>query len=276
MRLFGPRHLGLKLAALALLAAAILLPTVRLPHRIGAQVRLEGAEIRVLTAPIQGYVASAPARAGDLVNAGAIIARLDDRDLKAERARWAAEREKAAREHQRAMSDQDRTRVQVQRAQIDQAQARVDLIDEQLARIDIRAPFDGLLVRGDLSQSLGAAVQRGEVLFEIAPRARHRIVLSIDERDIAAISAGHQGSLLLSSFPDRPMAFTVSRITPIAATEDGRNLFKVEAEFASETNDLRPGMQGSAYVEAGERSLLDLATLRLRQALNLLVWRWLP
>ena len=41
------------------------------------------------------------------------------------------------------------------------------LIDAQLSRTRIVAPFDAIVVKGDLSQSLGAPVERGNVLFEL-------------------------------------------------------------------------------------------------------------
>ena len=51
----------------------------------------------------------------------------------------------------------------------EQAKAQMDLYDEQVSRAAIRAPFDGVVVKGDLSQSLGSAVKRGDVLFELTP-----------------------------------------------------------------------------------------------------------
>jgi hypothetical protein len=43
-----------------------------------------------------------------------------------------------------------------------------------------------VVVKGDLSQSLGAAVERGNVLFELAPLDSYRVIMKVDERDITA------------------------------------------------------------------------------------------
>ncbi len=275
-RLAGPSDIGWKLAGTAVVLALMAVSVAETTYRVTAPVLLEGASQRVLTSPIQGYIAASLARAGDLVASGDVIARLDDKDLRAERARWNAEREKAAREHQRGLADGDRMRVQVQRAQIDQAQARLDLIDENLTRIEIRAPFDGVIVRGDLSQSQGAPVQRGEALFEIAPRDAYRAVLKVDERDIALLREGQSASVVLSSFPDRSIAVTVARITPVSAVEEGRNLFRVEGRITETPPELRPGMQGTAKIEVGSRPLYEALTVRPRQWLTLVWWRWRP
>ena len=46
----------------------------------------------------------------------------------------------------------------------------------------------GLVVSGDLSQSVGAAVQRVQLLFEIAPLNAYRVMLNVDESQIGEIA----------------------------------------------------------------------------------------
>ena len=50
--------------------------------------------------------------------------------------------------------------------------------------------FDGIVIKGDLSQNLGAPVQRGEVLMVLAPNDSFRLILEVDEADIAAVRPG--------------------------------------------------------------------------------------
>ena len=52
-------------------------------------------------------------------------------------------------------------------AQIEQVEAQLALVEEQLSRARLIAPFDGYVVTGDLSQNLGSPVARGDVLFEV-------------------------------------------------------------------------------------------------------------
>ena len=70
-------------------------------------------------------------------------------------------------------------------AQLEQARAQVARVEEQLGRTTVTAPFDGVVVSGDLSQNLGAPVERGTILFEVAPLSEFRLVLKVDERDVA-------------------------------------------------------------------------------------------
>ncbi|RYZ03541.1 MAG: HlyD family secretion protein, partial [Comamonadaceae bacterium] len=138
------------------------------------------------------------------------------------------------------------------------------------------APFDGIVIKGDLTQTLGAPVQRGEVLMVLAPDNRFRLVLEVDETDIGAVRPGQAGQLVLSSAPGAPMAFTVRRLVPVATTADGRNFFEVEAEVVADGAALRPGLSGVAKVEVGRRSLGGLLTYRLVDWARIASWSLLP
>jgi hypothetical protein len=84
--------LGLGAAALLLLALAL----VPVDYRVSAPALVEGAVQRAAVAPFEGYLREAPARAGDTVKAGQLLAVLDDKDLQLERVRWESELERRA------------------------------------------------------------------------------------------------------------------------------------------------------------------------------------
>ena len=129
---------------------------------------------------------------------------------------------------------------------------------------------------GDLSQSLGAPVKRGDVLFEIAPLDEYRVVLKVDERDIEGLEIGQPGLLTLSSMPGDELALVIESITPVTTAEDGRNFFRVEAALGGEGARLRPGMEGVAKVNIDERRLLWIWTHRIVDWLRLWFWTWWP
>jgi RND family efflux transporter MFP subunit len=274
--LFGPRHPGLKLAG-ALLAAALL--TVGLwqaDHRVAARTVIEGSTQLAKVAPFDGFVAESLVRAGDTVKRGQLMARLEDRDLKLERRRWVAELEQSQRKFQVAMAQADRGSMGVLAAQAHQSEAQLALVDEKLARAQLTAPFDGIVVSGDLSQAIGNPVEQGRTLFEVAPLEGFRVVLQVDDRDIARLAVGQPGELVLSSLPERNMPFTVSSITSVATQHDGRNVFRVEAQMQGTPARLRPGMEGIGKVVVGERSLLWIWTHGFFDWLRLSLWSWMP
>lgn len=275
-RLFGAHHLGLKLATLSLCGVALFLAIATDDYRVSANATLEGSVQRAVVAPIAGYVAEAKVRAGDTVVEGQLLTRLDDRDLKLERLRRIGEREQYRRALRKSQAAYERTEVMILESQIDQTEAQIALLDAQLARVRLEAPFDGVVVSGDLSQSLGSPVERGAVLFEIAPLDSYRVILSIDEQDVAEISSEQKGILALAGMPSEQLELVVERVTPVAAVSDGRNQFRVEARLESTVPALRPGMQGVAKVEIGQRRLVWIWTHRLLDWMRLAVWNWWP
>ena len=272
----GSRHAGWKLlgggAALLLLVAA-LLPVA---HRVTAPAVLEGQTQRAAVAPFAGFIRSASARAGDTVQAGQLLATLDDRDLQLERVRWESEFEMATRKEREAMAAADRAVMRQMSAQAAQAQAQLDLVRGKLLRLEIRAPFAGVVVKGDLSQLLGAPVETGKALFELAPLEAWRVILKVDERDIAWVQTGQGGELMLSGLVGQSYAVKVQRVLSVAEAEEGRNQFRVEAQLADGVTRLRPGMEGVAKVEVGRASLLWVWTHRLSDWLRRTVWEWSP
>ncbi len=273
--LFGPDHPGLKLVVALVLGVLLFLSLASGTHRVSARTVVEGEVQRGVSAPFAGFVAESLVRPGDRVRTGQALARLDDRDLRLEQRRWSAEAEQARRRYRLAAASSDRAAMAVSSAQVDQAQAQLALTEERLARATLLAPFDAVVVQGDLSQQLGSPVEQGKLLFELAPLDAYRVILQVDERDIGHLQLGQRGELALSGLPYERLAFTVERITPISVPQDGRNHFRVEAKLDRADAGLRPGLEGIGKVEVGERRLIWIWTHPFVDWLRLSTWKWL-
>lgn len=275
-RLLGPRYFGRKLATVVAIAVVAFFMVAKGDYRVTSPAILEGEIQRTLVAPFEGYLASQHARAGEIVREGDLLATLDDKDLALERLRWSTQRRQHLSEYDRALADRERAEANIIRAQIEQAQAQVALLDEQLARTRITAPFDGIVVEGDLTQEVGAALKRGQELFKIAPLDAYRVILEVDEGDIDTIAVGQTGTLAVASMPDTPLDYTVERVTPISEQQEGRNFFRVEATLHQANDRLRPGMKGIAKTQVEERLLIFIWTEKLLDWVRLQLWKWLP
>lgn len=274
--LLGPRRPALKLSAAAVLLAAIFLAFADGEFRVSAKTVVEGAVQRAMVAPFEGYLAEALVRAGDTVRAGQPLARLEDRDLRLERVRWSSEREQAERKYREALAKRDRAASRILAAQLNQAEAQLALTDEKLARTQLVAPFDGIVVSGDLSQLLGAPLEQGKVLFELTPLDAYRVILKVDERDIGYVSAAQRGELALTGLSGQTLPFTVKTITSVSTPQDGRNFFRVEAALEQAPRTLRPGMEGVGKIVAGERRLVWIWTRNFVDWARISFWTWLP
>lgn len=274
-KLFGPEHIGRKLTAVLLIGLVIYFTIATGDYRVTASAALEGAVRRTIAAPYHGYIKEAFARAGDTVQEGKVICTLDERDLRLEKSRLQGQQNQLLKQHQEAMALRDRAKLNIIGAQLDQVIAQISLTENRLLRSNIRAPIDGLLVSGDLSQRLGSVVEQGAPLFEIAPLTDYRLILQVNESDIADVTVGQKGKLALSSLQDS-FDFTISKITPITAALEGKNCFRVEAGLDQTSKKLRPGMEGVGKIYIDKRKLISIWTRNLRDWLRLWMWTWWP
>jgi RND family efflux transporter MFP subunit len=274
--LVGPRHVALKLWAGGAALAILFLALVNGDYMITADANLEGTVQRAITASMNGYVIEAHARAGDVVKAGTVLASLDDRDLRLERQKLLSQGAQQESERRQAIAEGNRARARVLEAQAGQIQAQLALVDEQIARTRLVAPFDAVIVKGDLSQSLGAAVERGNVLFEVAPLDAYRVIMKVDERDITEVKVGQGGRLALTSMPNEEIPLLIEKITPVSVVDQGRNFFRVEAVAKGAAEKLRPGMEGIGKIQVDRRKLGWIWTHKLVHWWRMWLWSWWP
>lgn len=275
-KILGPGHLLRKLILIALIGIVVFFSLFTVDYRVSAPTSIEGEVQRAVAAPFDGYIKEATVRPGDVVKEGDPLCLLDDRDLRLERLKWVIEKEQLTNQYHEAMAKRERSQIRITRAKIDQAEAQLALIEEQLGRTRVVAPFDGVIMSGDLSQSLGSPVERGEELFRVAPLDAYRVIVEVDERDINHIQVGQRSELVLPSMPGEGFPFVVEKITPVSLAKEGRNYFRVEAKMEKSSDRLRPGMEGVGKVTIDRRKLIWVWTHTAVDWLRLQLWRWMP
>ena len=274
--LVAPRRLAIKVAAAAILCLLVYGAFAQADFRVSGKALVEGAIQRVVVAPFEGYVSAAPVRAGDVVAAGQTLATLDDREMALEAVRARSDYAEQVLKYNDAMGHHDPVAARVAGALIEESKARLTQAEDKLARARIIAPWAGIVVSGDLSQMLGSPVDKGQVLFQLAPLDSYRVILQVDERDISFISTGQSGQLILTGFSSRSFPFKVKMVTPVATASEGRNFFRVEAEIADPDKQLRPGMEGVGKVSIARHRLLWIWTRPLVEWAIISAWKWTP
>lgn len=270
----GAGHRRLRQGALAaaalVLAAGALWPVA---HEVGGRARVEGAVQRVLVAPAPGFLKQAHVRPGDTVKAGQLLVEMAEEDLLLERERLGSQATQFESALAEANAKSDRAQVMINLARLQQARAQFALVNSQLERIRLHAPFDAVVVHGDLGQRLGAPLKEGEELLTLAPVGRYRVIVEVDEGDILRVQPGQAGSLALAALPWQTLQLAVRQVSPMATTAEGRNVFEVEAEVPEPPAELRPGLSGSGRIEVGHRPLLVGWATEAAQWLRRAWWR---
>lgn len=239
---------------------------------ITAQSTLSGTSQRAIIAPFSGYINLAQKSAGDHVEKDELLAAMDITELTLEELTWASKMNQAELEYRKAVAENRTASARIVAEQKRQAEIQLSLLALQRERTQITAPLSGLLVKGDLSQSIGAPVERGQVLFEIVPENEFRILLEVDEKDIAYIRREHTGTAILNALPKERLLFTIVKVTPVSTASGGKNTFRVEGRLQSPSQHLRPGMNGYGKILVDRRPYLWIWTRALREKIGLWLW----
>jgi RND family efflux transporter MFP subunit len=274
--LFGFKYFMLKLFVVLFAISFTYLSLVSADYRVRSSATLEAASKQVITAPQKGFIINVSARAGDRVKQDDLLAKFDEKEIRLELLRLKGEFEQYMMERRAGLLESsERAKVAIATAQIKQTDARMRLLNQQLQRAKITAPFDGIIVSGDLEQSLGTPMESGQILFEIAPVDSYRLRIDVDERDIGDIQIGYQGELLLTGLPDQPIPFTVERLLPVSDAREGKNTFQLEASINSDNPLFRPGMEGIAKINIEQRKLISIWFHGFINWSRLQIWYWL-
>jgi RND family efflux transporter MFP subunit len=259
-------------AALSVLCATVALWPVTFD--VVAPARVEGREQRVIAAPADGFIASVLVRPGETVKAGQLLASLEDRDLGLQRDKSAAEIGQLDKQYREALTQDDAAQIMIARAAVEQARAQLALAESQLERSRLRAPIDGVLIGGDLSQSIGMPVQRGQSLMTVAPALGLKVVAEVDEQDVADLKLDQHARVLFSAGAEQLVPFSIERVSPVALMLEGRNVFEAEGRIDDATAaGLRPGQRGVARIDIDRQLNVQVWWHRATQWLRRTAWQ---
>lgn len=253
-RIFGAQHPVERVffACIAILFVALFLPG---DFYISNNAAVESTNKHLLVSPYDGFIGEIHTRPGDSVEQDQLLAKLKDDELNLERRKLSSQLQQFHLEYDNALANGNRAQAAIVNAQVEQSRIELRLVEQKLERVQLKSPITGIVVSDDISQSLGAPIKQGDVLFEIADSSDYRISLFVDERDVAYLNQRQSGQLTLKSMPGEALEITIERITPLSEVRDGRNYFRVDANFTSTPNHLRPGMTGSARIFVERRAM---------------------
>lgn len=271
-RQVSPWRLGAAAAALAFFVAAVW----PVSFRVLAPARIEGIDQRSIAAPVDGFIATATARPGDAVQAGQVLGSLEDRDLLLRRDRLSAEIAQQEKQYREALASDDAGEIVKARALLESIQAQHALAESELERTRLRAPFNGVLIQGDLKSQLGSPVTRGQVLLTVAPAHGIKVVAEVADVDITVLRQGQRAQVLFAGLGQEPVPFQVERISPVAITIDQRNVFEVEGRVdAAASGAGSPGLRGVARIDIDQRLQIAVWWERLGHWLRRTMWQFM-
>jgi HlyD family secretion protein len=140
--------------------------------------------------------------------------------------------------------------------------------EDQLRRVDIRAPQDGVVEQSTV-HTVGGVINAGDAIMLIVPQTDDlQVEAKVNPQDIDKLQVGQKTLLRLSAFNQRTtpeLNGIVSRVSPDVTTDQrtGQSYYTIRvsmppAEIAR-LGDVRliPGMPAEAFVQTGDRTMLS-------------------
>lgn len=218
---------------------------------VGAAVAVDSVQLAFEAA---GRVERIDFEEGARVNAGQVIARLDNDAAVAGVEAAQSRRDRAGRR-----LDQLATLVatnavsadQVDEAQnvVAQEQAALDQAAETLENLTVITPFDGVL--GLRQVSVGAYVQSGQQVTSLASVDPMELEYNVPERYYADLKPGQAVLAATPAYPGRVFTGDVYKVAP--RVDPATRTVTVVARFKNPGGDLRPGMFMDCETRVGTR-----------------------
>jgi HlyD family secretion protein len=140
--------------------------------------------------------------------------------------------------------------------------------EDQLRRIDIRAPQDGMVLQSTV-HTVGGVITAGDAIMLIVPQTDDlQVEAKVNPQDIDKLQVGQKTLLRLSAFNQRTtpeLNGFVTRVSPDVTTDQrtGQSYYTIRVSMPPEEvarlGDVKliPGMPVEAFVQTGDRTLLS-------------------
>ncbi len=216
---------------------------------------IEAVESVTIVAEIDALVKDLPFKEGREIQAGELIAQLDDSQLAAEadRARAVLAQGRASYDRIRKIVDQKAGAPQ----DLDDAAAALRVAEANLAlamarftKTRIIAPFDGII--GARQVSVGTFLRAGQAIADLANIDAIRVKFSAPERFLARLERGAEVTISTTAFPGYELQGTIIVIEPVL--DQTTRSARIVAQLANPERKFRGGMSANVTAVLSQRS----------------------
>lgn len=247
-----------------------------MPDRITVPCTVGAERMFHVSAPFEGRIVESVALPGRSFEVGEVLCRFDTRDIELREAELRAEIESLELEERQFVAAGDLAASKLAAARVRIVEAKIQSLERKIEHSTVRAPIDGIVLKGDLSKRIGQIVPQGEALFELAPTDVDitHLEIEVPEEHATALEVGVRTEFSSNARPEETLEYVVSRIDPSAQASKGRVVFVVEATPGGEraAEWVRVGMQGYARLELGRERVYRIALRRITNTVVRALW----
>lgn len=190
---------------------------------------------------------------GHQVKRGDVLARLDDKEIRAQlhelRAREDFAKAEVARTTELIARGATTTQAHERAlAELRQVQGLLTVLQERVGQYTIISPIDGIVLRKD--GRVGEIVEAGTILFRVGEPKPLEVEAEVNEEDIPRVAVGQLVLFRTDAFPDRRIVGKVREITPMG--DPVAKTYRIRIDLPDDT-PLRIGMSVEANVITREK-----------------------
>ena len=243
------------------------------PFRFTVPCEVVPQQVLHFSSPMSGSILSSNVKQGDSVEKGQILVEFDTRELLAEQKKLTAELAIANTKLNSALAaDDDAAAIQAD-SEIKIANAKLSLVDSNIEKAVIRAPFNAVVLSGDTRSRVGQVVPVGDPLIALGRPDPLRVRLRLPEHCVQYADTGQVGFFVTNARANAKHPFEIENIPLSSTVEDGKTIYVAEATIEDQPTWLRVGMTGYAKVTGRRERLWWIATRKVVDAIRLRVWR---
>ncbi|WP_234567949.1 efflux RND transporter periplasmic adaptor subunit [Rhodohalobacter sp. 614A] len=210
---------------------------------------LEAEQEATVVSKVRGIIEEIYVEEGDMVQAGQVIAKIEDDQYQIEADRAKATLDRLYNDYQRNKELFDRELIAAETFQNSQFEyesqkATYDLAQLNLEYTSVRSPISGVISRRHVKA--GNMIGTDQPMYRVTDFTPLQAILHIPEHEMSKIRNNQRAELRVDALPNEMFIGHVERISPVVDSETGT--FKVTI-YVDETKDmLRPGMFGRVKI----------------------------
>jgi membrane fusion protein, multidrug efflux system len=196
-----------------------------------------------VNAQMSGSLTTVRVQEGDMVRQGAVIARVDDREIASQLAAAQASYDVAEAAFERAEQLRERRVITLPEYERDRtayaaARAQVEQLRTRLGYATVMAPATGVIT--EKLVETGDVVGNQTRLFTIADISQLVVRIGVSELDVVQLSTGDPVAVTLDALPNRQLAGRIRRVFPVG--DPTTRLVPVEVVLDAQSASVaRPG-----------------------------------
>lgn len=210
---------------------------------------LEAEHEATVVSKVRGIIEEIYVEEGNMVQAGQVIAKIEDDQYQIEADRAKATLDRLYNEYQRNKELFERELIAAETYQNSQYEyesqkATYDLAELNLEYTSVKSPISGVISRRHVKE--GNMIGIDQPMYRVTDFTPLQAILHIPEHEMSKIRKNQRAELRVDALPNQTFAGHVERISPVVDSETGT--FKVTI-YVDETKELlRPGMFGRVKI----------------------------